>query len=363
MKRRVLVFLFSLFFILLSFILVKMVRAAVVPCGSIPSQPNVPCTFCKPNPDFTCVVDYGLETCTDNGYFPDLDFCSNFSGGACQQGFTKGNCVEAETCKNNGEDCTGVGQGTCCDGLECKDDGSGNYSCQVPSSCIPFDSECPGPQGTEGGCCPGLECNVKAIGNPTLYCVDKPAPVGYRCDMAIFQCMQCLAGDTNPDCNPPQYSDPDVCLNACTHGNLKKYRCDTDRGCIEDQNGQYPSWGACNDVCNRSLPDIFCDPSNPSKPTNENTGLLFTAIGCIPIGDPNQLVAFILRWAFGIGGGISFLLIIYAGFMIMTSSGNPERLKAGQELLTSAIMGLLLLIFSVFILRIIGVNILKIPGL
>jgi hypothetical protein len=47
----------------------------------------------------------------------------------------------------------------------------------------------------------------------------------------------------------------------------------------------------------------------------------------------------------------------------MSSSGDPERLKGGQELLTSAIAGLIMLIFSVFILRVIGVDILKLPGL
>jgi len=84
-----------------------------------------------------------------------------------------------------------------------------------------------------------------------------------------------------------------------------------------------------------------------------------TAIGCIPI-ENTTFINFILRWAIGVGGGIAFLLIVFAGFQIMTSAGNPERLKAGQELLTSAIAGLILLIFSVFILRIIGVNILGI---
>ena len=87
-----------------------------------------------------------------------------------------------------------------------------------------------------------------------------------------------------------------------------------------------------------------------------------TAIGCIPIGDTNEFLGFILRWAIGIGGGIAFLLIVFAGFQIMTSAGNPERLQAGRELLTSAIAGLILLVFSVFILRIIGVDILKLPG-
>ncbi len=84
-----------------------------------------------------------------------------------------------------------------------------------------------------------------------------------------------------------------------------------------------------------------------------------TAIGCIhALGTTEAFFADILKWATGIGAGIAFLVIIYAGFIVMTSSGNPERLKAGQELLTSAIAGLLLLIFSVFILKFIGIDIL-----
>ena len=89
---------------------------------------------------------------------------------------------------------------------------------------------------------------------------------------------------------------------------------------------------------------------------------LNTAIGCIPVFNSEDFLGFLLRWATGIGSGIAFLLIVYGGCMIMTSSGNPERLKAGQELLTSAISGLILLIFSIFILKVIGIDILGIPG-
>lgn len=85
-----------------------------------------------------------------------------------------------------------------------------------------------------------------------------------------------------------------------------------------------------------------------------------SAIGCIPVGDTNQFMGWILGWAIGVGGGIAFLLIVYASFMIMTSQGVPDRLKAGQELLTSAISGLIMLIFSVFILNFIGIDILGI---
>jgi uncharacterized protein (DUF2345 family) len=51
-------------------------------------------------------------------------------------------------------------------------------------------------------------------------------------------------------------------------------------------------------------------------------------------------------------------MILAAGFQILTSSGDPKKLSAGQELLTSAVSGLILIVFSIFALRLIGVNIL-----
>ncbi|MBI2405617.1 hypothetical protein HYV21_00995 [Candidatus Microgenomates bacterium] len=89
---------------------------------------------------------------------------------------------------------------------------------------------------------------------------------------------------------------------------------------------------------------------------------IYTAFGCIPVENTTEFVKWFLGWAIGIGGGIAFLLILWSGFQIMTSAGNPERLKAGREQLTAAIGGLLFLIFSVFLLRLIGVDILQLPG-
>ena len=86
-----------------------------------------------------------------------------------------------------------------------------------------------------------------------------------------------------------------------------------------------------------------------------------TAIGCIPVMKDDggvSFMAWVLKWAVSIGGGIAFMLIIYGGFIYMTSQGNPERVKASQELITSAVSGLLLLILSVFLLNFIGVDIL-----
>ena len=92
---------------------------------------------------------------------------------------------------------------------------------------------------------------------------------------------------------------------------------------------------------------------------NGGTGI-YTAIGCIPVTDVNAFGIFVVTWGMSIAGGVAFLLIVYAGFLITTSSGKPERLKAGQQLIISAITGLLLVIFAAFIMRLIGRNILGI---
>lgn len=88
---------------------------------------------------------------------------------------------------------------------------------------------------------------------------------------------------------------------------------------------------------------------------------VWTAIGCIP-ATIDGFVKKILPFAMGIGGGIAFLLMLFGALQIMTSAGNPEKLNAGKELVTSAIVGLLLIIFSIFLLRLIGADILGVPG-
>ena len=90
-------------------------------------------------------------------------------------------------------------------------------------------------------------------------------------------------------------------------------------------------------------------------------GGVWTAFGCIP-ATPEGLFKTVYPVFTGIAGGIAFLLILFGGFQIMTSAGNPEQLNEGRELVTSAVAGLLLIIFSVFLLKLIGFDILAIPG-
>lgn len=79
-----------------------------------------------------------------------------------------------------------------------------------------------------------------------------------------------------------------------------------------------------------------------------------------PLAPLVEKVNEIIPIAVAIGGVIAFLLIVFGGFQIILSAGNPDKVKAGQEMITSAIAGLLLILFSIFILRLIGYDILGI---
>lgn len=86
-----------------------------------------------------------------------------------------------------------------------------------------------------------------------------------------------------------------------------------------------------------------------------------TALGCIPV-DMGQFITWLLPFLFGIAGGISFLLMVYGFILITMSKGDPKAVQGAKETITSAITGLLLSIFSIFILRLIVSGILKLPG-
>lgn len=86
-----------------------------------------------------------------------------------------------------------------------------------------------------------------------------------------------------------------------------------------------------------------------------------TAIGCFPT-EPKAIMTWFLTVGAVVGGAVAFLRMIWGAFLTIMSSGDPEKLKEGQETIVSAIEGLLLIIFAVFILRLLGVTILKIPG-
>jgi hypothetical protein len=88
----------------------------------------------------------------------------------------------------------------------------------------------------------------------------------------------------------------------------------------------------------------------------------YTAIGCIPTDLSTFFSQYFFVAGLGFAGGIAFLLMLWGGFTIVISQGDPQKIQQGREIIVSAGVGLLFIIFSIVILKFIGADILKIPG-
>ncbi len=117
-----------------------------------------------------------------------------------------------------------------------------------------------------------------------------------------------------------------------------------------------------------SVPFRLCEqvghqdsPAFQACDTCRRSGGIWTAVGCIPT-DKIGMAKALVTLGLSIGGGVGLLLILAGAFMLTTSQGDPKKTEEGKELITSAIIGLLVITFSVSLLRLVGVDILRIPG-
>jgi hypothetical protein len=339
-------------------------------CGGC-CLPNPPCT--APN---QCISGY-YGSCPI-GYTPTIGTCTNPLNQTCCAPVAVNGCPNDYVCSYTG----GIPPGSVC-----------TQNAGIPSTCTL-------PNGNSGDCCEPVGGTYYCAGNNVNEC---------WVDLATMTCQNgygpCQRGD--PTCT----SCDELPTNQCTPLSQNRYPCVLQvpvNGwwCASAASGCLPCipGGSTNTECHPPTYDTLaeCDPTGsgfcsiipPTTPTNTTTPTpggptntptprptntprplpavcldaagnvigIDSAIGCIPTENQNEFVTFILRWGVGIGGGIALLLIAYASIMIITGGDNPEKVQAGKELLTAALAGLLLLVFSVFTLRIIGVEILRIPG-
>ncbi len=110
----------------------------------------------------------------------------------------------------------------------------------------------------------------------------------------------------------------------------------------------------CTGTINVAYDDVIDVTCNGGQGIN-------SAIGCIPTTNLNTFASWVLEKIVFIASGIAFLLLVFGAFQIITSSGDPKKTQAAKELITAAVSGLLFIILSVLLLKLIGVDILQIP--
>lgn len=67
-------------------------------------------------------------------------------------------------------------------------------------------------------------------------------------------------------------------------------------------------------------------------------------------------VANFYAWSIGIGIALAILMLIYAGYIMITSAGIPERIGFAKEVIVGSLTGLGLLIAAKLILNILSVT-------
>lgn len=147
----------------------------------------------------------------------------------------------------------------------------------------------------------------------------------------------CLSKDGDGESAGRYQIDP-IQTDTCSKG----YICDHAIGCVIPSPGIEP-------------------PKQPCQDSNATLQNCKTALGAIDTS-AGGFIKSLLGILMSVSGMIALYLIVRSGYQLMTSRGNPEAIQEARERLTSAIVGLLLIIFSLVILSVIGVDLLKIPG-
>jgi hypothetical protein len=100
-----------------------------------------------------------------------------------------------------------------------------------------------------------------------------------------------------------------------------------------------------------------CAAQNPFCNTNPLTGIR-TGLGCIQSQATIPFINQLVRWTVSLASLAAFGLIIYSGFTMVTAQGDVKKVKSAQEILTAAIMGLILIVSAVVVLNFVGMEVL-----
>lgn len=65
----------------------------------------------------------------------------------------------------------------------------------------------------------------------------------------------------------------------------------------------------------------------------------------------SDIIAIVIRTFLGIIGTISLVIFIYAGLILLTSQGNPTKIKTGKDTMLWATLGILLVFASYTLLK------------
>jgi len=289
-------------------------------------------------------------------------------------------------------------QGNCLSGLVCNT--AADKSCSSTSGgctgeCFPVNYSCDVTNDSRTNVtqykCPGnFSCYEAQNKKPTQVCTTTSCSKGgcatsctMQCPGCIFSCVPSVDAkitckcDNRPDsaANVGPQKNGFTCANAITS---QHSFCESRQGCYDDDpNATMNQSQTFNGLPLNGIQCLTPDQKHPPAPPclkyeypggiqgdPDNHGKcleIATSFGAVGT-DPGSFITRLFGILLGASGAIALLLIMRAGYRIMSSRGNPEGIQQGREQLVAAIVGLIFLIFSFVLLQVIGVDILKLPG-
>lgn len=125
----------------------------------------------------------------------------------------------------------------------------------------------------------------------------------------------------------------------------------------------------CDTLIMAPIPTISPGPNQPRlRPLS---GRKYSDMGCIEAASGSFLgadasvdvVQRLLSLIISITGGVGFFLIMSSALKLLTSRGDPEKIREGKKALTNVILGVIFALFALFIFRFVAADVLHIPGL
>ncbi len=99
---------------------------------------------------------------------------------------------------------------------------------------------------------------------------------------------------------------------------------------------------------------FLADAVDPKKKAQE--GLTIIGGDSATTDNFNTKLQAVLNWIFGIIGIVAVIMIILGGFTMMTSSGDPGKVKKGKDTILYGVIGLVVALLAVVIVNFVVAN-------
>lgn len=288
------------------------------------------------------------------------DYYCDADGLICDEDSVPPVCRNEDGCGSVNEPCCDRAYDLYCEpGLTCIDWVTTPY-CSSPcdevneSCCIDEDTG-------ERYCLGSLSCNPWYEGDFICLMLDEDTDPddGEECGLENASC--CIYSGDDPDQVPVGDDNQD----GCVYDLLPTWwSTGTSSGCTcQDPEDCGGDWEVCCYTTAYPIVSLPCD--------NAESGCLggvcipgydylnnFTSYGGYVIPDITSLLAPIFKILFYAGIAVGILAIILSGYLLMSSEGDPNKVKEAKEQFSASIFGIMFILLSLFLLRVIINNIL-----